>query len=289
MGAMKKTTKLQWFFVVFTFMLTILYAMGKKDTINDPSGKTTHRKRGKGLLHKKESVKEFAARTKIKYANCMDPLLEGDRLKDGELSELCSKDTHEVNTNFRDMSSEAIDHHLYELFGCLEGYKSHEYMCKWLGFFSIVHQQAIISKAGRYMKLKKLTIEDWAQSVKLNRQGDILSLFTLCALTSCHAIVHLRNGNLWTTVDTPESYDHDKLLSICDIHLAYTGNGQFIELKHKVEPRINISIMSNTATMSTGSATSSANESDRNTLTTPVSRVIGTIKSDLDTLAILLS
>ena len=101
--------------------------------------------------------------------------------------------------------------------------------------------------------------------------------------------MHLRNGNLWTTVDTPESYDHDKLLSVCDIHLVYTGNGQFIELKCKVEPRINISITSNTATTSTSSATGSANESDRNISTTPVSRVIGTIKSDLDTLAILLS
>ena len=110
------------------------------------------------------------------------------------------------------------------------------------------------------MESKKLTIEDWVQSVKLNRRGDILSLFTLCALTSRHAIVHLRNGNLWTTVDTPESYDHDKLLSICDIHLAYTGNGQFVELKHKLEPRINISITSNIAMTSTGSATSSANE-----------------------------
>ena len=77
------------------------------------------------------------------------------------------------------------------------------------------------------MELKKLSIEDWALSVKLNRRGDILSLFTLCALTSHHAMVHLRNGNLWTTVDTPDSYDHDELLSICDIHLAYIGNGQF--------------------------------------------------------------
>ena len=209
--------------------------MGKKDTTNDPPVKpTTHRKRGKGLLHRKESVKEFAVRTKIKYASCMDPLLEGDRLKDGEFSELCCKDTHEAITNFREMSSEAIDQHLYELFGRLEGYKSHEYMRKWLGFFSIVHRQAIISKVGRYMELKKLSIEDWVLSVKLNRRGDILSSFILCALTSCHAIVHLRNGNLWTTVDTPESYDHDKLLSICDIHLAYIGNGQFVELKRKI-------------------------------------------------------
>ena len=43
-----------------------------------PEKPTIHRRRGKGLLHKKESVKEFAVRTKIKYASCMDPLLEGD-------------------------------------------------------------------------------------------------------------------------------------------------------------------------------------------------------------------
>ena len=135
---MKRTTKLQWFFVVFIFVS--LFIMDKKDTKNNPSGKSiAHRKRGKGLLHKRQSVKEFAVRTKIKYASCIDPLLEGDQLRDGKINELCCKDTHEVITNFREMSSDAIDQHLYELFGHLEGYKSHEYMHKWLGFFSIVH------------------------------------------------------------------------------------------------------------------------------------------------------
>ena len=134
------------------------------------------------------------------------------------------------------MSLDPIDQHLYKLFGHLEGYKSHEYMHKWLGFFSIVHRQAIISKACRYMELKKLSIEDWSQRVKLNRRGDILSLFTLCALTSHHTMVHLRNGNLWTTVNAPDSYDHDELLSICDVYLAYVGSGQFVELKCKTDP-----------------------------------------------------
>ena len=74
---MKRNTKLQWFFVAFIFVY--LYIMDKKDTTNNLSGKSiAHRKRGKGLLHKRESVKEFAVRTTIKYASCMDPLLEGD-------------------------------------------------------------------------------------------------------------------------------------------------------------------------------------------------------------------
>ena len=83
-----------------------------------------------------------------------------------------------------------------------------------------------------------MEMEDWSNSVKNNRQGDILSLFTLCALTSCHAVVHLGNGNLWITIDSPSSYDHDQLLSICDVHLAYIGNGLFEELcQRKVTPR----------------------------------------------------
>ena len=53
--------------------------MGKRDAAKDsPRKPTIHRRRGKGLLHKKESVKEFAVRTKIKYVSCMDLLLEGD-------------------------------------------------------------------------------------------------------------------------------------------------------------------------------------------------------------------
>ena len=76
-GAMKRTTKLQWFFVAFIFVS--LFIMDKIDTTNNPSGKSiAHRKRGKGLLHKRESAEEFAVRTKIKYTSCMDPLLEGD-------------------------------------------------------------------------------------------------------------------------------------------------------------------------------------------------------------------
>ena len=141
--------------------------MGKTNATNDHPGKPSgHRRRGKGLLHKKESAKEFSVRTKI---SCMDLLLEGDKLKDGELSDLCCKTTHEPITDFKHMTPETIDQHLYELFGCLEGYKSYEYMHKWPGFFSIVHHQAIPSKAGRYMEIKKMSIEDWALSIKQNR------------------------------------------------------------------------------------------------------------------------
>ena len=109
-------------------------------------------------------------------------------------------------------------------------------------------------------------------------------------------MVHLRNGNLWTTVDTPESYDHDELLSICDIHLAYIGNGQFAELGRKTEPSGTTGITCKTVTHlasdsdTTIGTTCSANENNnRSTRSTTTLRTIGTIKSDTDTLDKLLS
>ena len=62
------------------------------------------KKRGKGLLNKAESIKEFATHTSIKYASCMDPLLEGDRLKLGEIDNLCYSNDHEARTDFGSMS-----------------------------------------------------------------------------------------------------------------------------------------------------------------------------------------
>ena len=59
---------------------------------------------------------------------------------------------------------------------------------------------------------------------------DILTIFALSALIGKHTLIHLWNGNLWTTMNTV-SNDHDELLSKCEIHLAYVGNGLFCELK----------------------------------------------------------
>ena len=90
------------------------------------------KKRGKGLLNKAESMKEFATQTCVKYAACMDPLLEGDRLKPGEINNLCCMDDYEAITDFSSMSDKEKDEHIYVLYGRVSKYKLDEYMCKWL-------------------------------------------------------------------------------------------------------------------------------------------------------------
>ena len=45
-----------------------------------------------------------------------------------------------------------------------------------------------------------LRIVTWTEGVKLGRKANILSVFMLCALISKHTLIHLRNGNTWTTM-----------------------------------------------------------------------------------------
>ena len=80
--------------------------------------------------------------------------------------------------------------------------------------------------------MKKLKLDTWADGIKLGRRADIFSVFVLSALISKHTLIHLRNGNLWTTMET-SNMDHDEILKDCDIHLAYLGNGLFSEIKQK--------------------------------------------------------
>ena len=44
-----------------------------------------------------------------------------------------------------------------------------------------------------------------------------------------HAVVHLKNGPIWTTLEELSDHHSDDLLK-CDIHLCYLGQGLFIEL-----------------------------------------------------------
>ena len=116
----------------------------------------------------------------------------------------------EVVSDFDSMTEKGKDGHIYTLFGKLSKYKSDEYMQKWLSFFTIVHKQTLKDKAERYLNLIKLKLDTWAEGVKIGQRTDILSILTLSTLIGKHTLVHLQNGNLWTTINTVSS-DHDEL------------------------------------------------------------------------------
>ena len=80
-----------------------------------------------------------------------------------------------------------------------------------------------------YLKSKGLKLDEWMESIKDGRQGDILVLYGLCLLTDSYCVVHLNRNCIWSSLEyVPE--DHTTLMERCEIHLCYAGNGVFIQL-----------------------------------------------------------
>ena len=62
-------------------------------------------------------------------------------------------------------------------------------------------------------------------------------LLALNALLETHAVVHISNGQTWTTLNDPPD-NHDHILEHCEYHLVYLGKGTFIELVERQRPLI---------------------------------------------------
>ena len=65
-------------------------------------------------------------------------------------------------------------------------------------------------------------MDNWLDSVNDGRKGDVLLLLSLCMLIEKHILVHLKNGQIWTSLHDSTG-THDEILSKVDIHLVYLG------------------------------------------------------------------
>ena len=102
----------------------------------------------------------------------------------------------------------------------------------WLKTFMLTNRRNFELRTKKYLASKVLTYENWMDSISDGRKGDIFALYGLCLLFSKHAIVHLHNGLVWSTLQTI-SNDHQMDIDKCNLHLCYLGRGIFMELvKH---------------------------------------------------------
>ena len=84
-------------------------------------------------------------------------------------------------------------------------------------------------RAAKYLASKVLSYNNWCDSITQGRKGDVLALYRLCMLFSRHAVVHLYNNLIWSTLASLGN-NHLSDLQKCDIHLCYLGRGLFMEV-----------------------------------------------------------
>ena len=75
------------------------------------------------------------------------------------------------------------------------------------------------------------------ESIKDGHHPDFFVLLALNALLETHAVVHISNGQTWTTLNDPPE-NHDRILERCEYHLVYLGKGTFIKLVERQRPLI---------------------------------------------------
>ena len=83
--------------------------------------------------------------------------------------------------------------------------------------------------AAKYLASKVLSYDNLCDSITQGRKGDVLALYGLCMLFSCHAVVYLHNNLIWSTLASIGT-NHLSDLQKCDIHLCYLGRGLFMEV-----------------------------------------------------------
>ena len=85
-----------------------------------------------------------------------------------------------------------------------------------------------------------------------------------------HAIVHINENKLWTTLNDPLE-NHDQILEKCEYHLVFLGTGKFIELVERQHPLITVYSDEDVKTIEIGQLT--FDEDD--TLNSVISRGLG--------------
>ena len=117
---------------------------------------------------------------------------------------------------------------LYHLFVelCRQDWK---FMRTWLHLFVRLHKKYFNNMAKTYLTRKGLSLDTWLDSVQDGRKGDVLTLLGLCMLIEKHALVHLHDGAIWTSLRDSQN-SHDEALDRSDIHLIYLGRGNFAKM-----------------------------------------------------------
>ena len=193
----------------------------------DPSqGKTKTKKRKKVcIMAKKQAMKPL-------YINLWDfdeviPLLEEDMcLTKSKVGELECRSNYSIRclTNI-DFNKNDL---LYKIYG-EQIDKSPSFMRNCTRLYTLSNKKQLKRLAENYLESTNTKMASWMKDIKEGRKGNLLTLYILSLVTGTHCCIHLKGQKCWMTLkEKPNT--HAELMQRCNIHLAYMGQNNFIQL-----------------------------------------------------------
>ena len=128
--------------------------------------------------------------SKYDYADKLPSFSEHERVPEKELLSLVCFHSHQPERKLSQFTDAVLNDHLYMTFH-KKNLETPKLMRKLIVFFIHRYKKMLFKKAQEYLESKKLTVDEWLNSVSINRHGDILCLFLLSMVTGRHACIHL--------------------------------------------------------------------------------------------------
>ena len=176
-------------------------------------------------MPKSKKEKQLIYYNKYDYSDNIQVFTESDRITENELESLECFNTHQVERSLNSLGDHMINDYLYKTYYS-DKPSTKTLMQRWISYFVKQHKNQLLAKVKSYLEPKKLTLDEWLCGVSEGCRGDILSIYVLSIATGVHAMVHLHNYRIWSTLqEAPMT--HEALLERCDKHLIYLGFGIF--------------------------------------------------------------
>ena len=166
--------------------------------------------------------------SQYEYADVLPPFSEFDRVDEKDISSLECCNAYKLEVSLNELTDTKLSNYLYMLFR-KKGLMTAGLIRKLVVFFVRRYQNQILPRVQTYLDSKKLTLDEWLNAVKQERRGDILCLYLLNIITGRHTCLHLKDGQIWSTLKRVP-VNHDEHVAMCDLHLVYLGFGAFVKL-----------------------------------------------------------
>ena len=181
---------------------------------------------------RKVRARKIPSNCEYPFTDIFQPVFETQKVQKEAIEHLCCRLTHCVKLKHVEHDDGDI---LYNIFAINAG-QNCEFIRRWLHHFMVeVYPKNFAGIGSSYFQSKGLNFQEWAAGILTDIKADFFALYGLCLLTERHAVIHLKDGKIWTSLKNPLN-DHDKILEMCQLHLVYLGRNLFVELTKRLNP-----------------------------------------------------
>ena len=151
--------------------------------------------------------KNIPCNNPYKFCKNVEPIMEWDKISREEMVSLPCRATHQIKP--RSLRIPENDN-LYAIYSPYIKQDT-DFLRKWLKTFVISNLAHFEESASDYLQSKGMSLDIWMDALCDGCKGDTLTLYGLSRILDVHTVVHLHNGKIWTTMDSPPD-EHSDLI-----------------------------------------------------------------------------